>query len=333
MSSTLSKRIMSEIRELIKDKFDNGELDIFVKSDENDITNMYILIIGTKNTPYYGGFYYFKVKYPTSYPNDPPKVTFFSSDGHIRFNPNLYVNGKVCLSILNTWDGPSWTPCYTIKSVILSIQSMVMNEEPLCNEPGYENANENILLKYRLFIEYANFEVAVIKMLQKPPIEFEIFREEIEKYFIDNYHNYVKRFKELNEKLNSKSNLFPYYSNDKFGKNYFIQSGVYGMKLYLNINNTKLKMESLYVSLCNKYNLEIKIDNIDTSKITEIMSSDIQKERDSFRKNTKYDDISKLASKLKIECTISKANGKGLKKKTKKELLDEIDNILSNKIY
>lgn len=26
--------------------------------------------------------------------------------GKVRFNPNLYNNGKVCLSLLGTWSGP-----------------------------------------------------------------------------------------------------------------------------------------------------------------------------------------------------------------------------------
>ncbi len=30
--------------------------------------------------------------------------------GRVRFNPNLYNCGKVCLSLLGTWSGPSWDP-------------------------------------------------------------------------------------------------------------------------------------------------------------------------------------------------------------------------------
>jgi Ubiquitin-conjugating enzyme len=30
--------------------------------------------------------------------------------GSVRFNPNLYNCGKVCLSLLGTWSGPSWSP-------------------------------------------------------------------------------------------------------------------------------------------------------------------------------------------------------------------------------
>lgn len=74
----------------------------------------------------------------------------------VRFNPNLYRNGKVCLSILgyafislrksshfipfifSTWSGPSWSPAQCISSLLISIQSL-MSEKPYHNEPGFEH--------------------------------------------------------------------------------------------------------------------------------------------------------------------------------------------------
>ena len=39
------------------------------------------------------------------------QVTFLTTGcGTVRFNPNLYADGKVCLSLLGTYDGPRWTP-------------------------------------------------------------------------------------------------------------------------------------------------------------------------------------------------------------------------------
>ena len=50
----------------------------------------------------------------------------------VRFNPNLYSDGKVCLSLLGTWHGEGWTvPTAsnfgsTILQVLVSIQSIIM---------------------------------------------------------------------------------------------------------------------------------------------------------------------------------------------------------------
>mmetsp|Transcript_10330 Transcript_10330/g.30927 ORF Transcript_10330/g.30927 Transcript_10330/m.30927 type:complete len:103 (-) Transcript_10330:836-1144(-) len=48
---------------------------------------------------------------PDDYPQSPPRVRNMTTGaGRVRFNPNLYANGKVCLSILGTWKGPGWMP-------------------------------------------------------------------------------------------------------------------------------------------------------------------------------------------------------------------------------
>ena len=70
----------------------------------------------------------------------PPDV-FFWSFGE-RVNPNLYENGKVCLSLLGTWSGKSeetWSAATSnLLQVLISIQGLVLVKEPYFNEPGYE---------------------------------------------------------------------------------------------------------------------------------------------------------------------------------------------------
>ena len=62
---------------------------------------MNILIIGPFDTPYEGGFFHFYLRFSPNYPRCPPRVKFMTTgSGRVRFNPNLYCNGKVCLSIL-----------------------------------------------------------------------------------------------------------------------------------------------------------------------------------------------------------------------------------------
>ena len=40
------------------------------------------------------------------YPNKPPEAEFLTTGGGTAvFNPNLYSCGKVCLSLLGTWEG------------------------------------------------------------------------------------------------------------------------------------------------------------------------------------------------------------------------------------
>ena len=74
----------------------------------NDV--MKACIIGADDTPYANGIFVFDIYFPPEYPNVPPKVLLATTgNGKIRFNPNLYDNGYVCLSILGTWSGSN--PC------------------------------------------------------------------------------------------------------------------------------------------------------------------------------------------------------------------------------
>lgn len=57
--------------------------------------------------------------------------------GSVRFNPNLYNCGKVCLSLLGTWSGEPWNPDVSnLTQVFNSILFLIFIEKPYFNEPG-----------------------------------------------------------------------------------------------------------------------------------------------------------------------------------------------------
>ena len=104
---------------------------------------MRFIITGPSNTPYEQGLYLFDLTLPNEFPSKPPLV-HFSNHGSQRFNPNLYNCGKVCLSLLGTWQGEkgeSWNSLTSsIFQIIVSIQSQILIEEPYFNEPSYEKS-------------------------------------------------------------------------------------------------------------------------------------------------------------------------------------------------
>lgn len=112
---------------------------IFVRIDEHRPDVLRALIIGPAGTPYQNGVFVFDMLLDEDYPQKPPKMRFLTTGGgNIRFNPNLYDNGLVCLSLLGTWKGPSWQPSEsTILQVLVSIQGLVLVADPYYNEPGY----------------------------------------------------------------------------------------------------------------------------------------------------------------------------------------------------
>ena len=112
---------------------------VMVCIDEDRPDCLKAMIVGPAGTPYENGLFEFDIFLPADYPNSPPKVILVTTGcGQIRFNPNLYAEGKVCLSLLGTWRGPGWHPKCTLLQVLISIQSLILVDEPFFNEPGFE---------------------------------------------------------------------------------------------------------------------------------------------------------------------------------------------------
>lgn len=188
------QRLIRDVKQIMKCPLhDNG---IYYQHDQEDMLTGYAMIIGTKDTPYYGGFYFFKFSFPTNYPHNPPSVTYMTNGDHIRFNPNLYKTGKVCLSVLNTWRGDQWTSCQTISTILLSMCT-VLSKDPLLNEPGITSKHADFS-RYNTIIEFKNIDIAMLHMLTKNksyyPSEFDRFYPNMKSYVIENkeeIRNYI----------------------------------------------------------------------------------------------------------------------------------------------
>lgn len=189
-----AKRLINDIKEIVKNPLTKEG--IFYKHDEKNMLIGYALIIGNKETPYAFGNFLFRFNFPNDYPHTPPKVTYLTNDGITRFHPNLYKNGKVCLSILNTWKGDQWTGCQTISSILLSLAS-ILDDCPLINEPGVEKTHRDVK-QYTKIVDYRCKEFAIYKMLigDISLYENELFYEEIKENFLKNFEEIINLFKD-----------------------------------------------------------------------------------------------------------------------------------------
>ena len=83
-----------------------------------------------------GSCFLFDIMLPHNFPLSPPKFQYISFTRGPRLNPNLYNEGKVCVSLLGTWNGREdkneiWDPKQSsILQVLVSIQALILNEEP-----------------------------------------------------------------------------------------------------------------------------------------------------------------------------------------------------------
>ena len=170
---------------------------IHIEFDENDITKAKALVIGPKDTLYDGGYLLFSVEFPVNYPFSPPSIKYHKSN-NVRIHPNIYVNGKVCLSILGTWSGPEWTSAMDISNVFVTIQSLLDNN-PLKHEPGYDTPGDRhnkIYDKFNNVIQYNTIRSLIFNRLVNDLGDFNIFKDII-------FQNFKLNKKMIDEKINS----------------------------------------------------------------------------------------------------------------------------------
>ena len=234
------KRLLKDVVDLLKNPLsDQG---IYYLHDEENILSGYAMIIGPSDTPYENGIYMFNFTFPTNYPYSPPTLKYLTNDGKTRFNPNLYKSGKVCLSILNTWKGEQWTSCQTIRTVLLTLVT-VLNDTPLVNEPGISKVHSDVR-RYNKFIKYKNYEVAMYNVLTKKclPNKHISFYHIIKKHFYEKKNEIIENLKKDSNKYNNKiKNL------DEDHANRYYQTRIYNMSCLPNY-------EKLITNLQNEFN-------------------------------------------------------------------------------
>ncbi|ODV95535.1 hypothetical protein PACTADRAFT_68915 [Pachysolen tannophilus NRRL Y-2460] len=129
------RRIHKELEDVKKDKEAGIILELV---SENDLSHLKGKFIGPRDTPYEGGLFIVDIQIPPEYPFKPPLMKFDTKIYH----PNISsVTGAICLDILKSDSGNSssggghgaWTPILTLKSSLISLQSLLQSPEP--NDP------------------------------------------------------------------------------------------------------------------------------------------------------------------------------------------------------
>ena len=159
-SAACLRRLASEIAGFKEDPLPG----VNVCPDENYATLVHALVRGPDGTPYEGGLFHFVLYAKANYPHEAPLARLMTTgQGTVRFNPQFYTSGKVCLSILHTWPGPGWNPSFTLRVVLLQLQAL-MNDQPALNEPGVmimSNPED-----YNAYLRHETLRVAVLGLLE-----------------------------------------------------------------------------------------------------------------------------------------------------------------------
>jgi ubiquitin-conjugating enzyme E2 Z len=228
ISKETMNRLLKDVKQIIKNPL--TEQGIYYVHDDTDMLKGYSMIVGPSETPYFGGFYFFEFTYPNDYPHSPPKVKYCTNGNDIRFNPNLYKCGKVCVSLLNTWRGDQWTSCQSISTVLLTLCTLLC-KDPLLNEPGVLKGHRDIN-NYNEIIEYSNISIAVCDIVRKKKGVYLPFFENFYPYVKENFNKNYDKLLEFAKKKMTDNNV----------QNKTLVTGFYNMNVQIYYDDVILKL-------------------------------------------------------------------------------------------
>lgn len=187
-TSTKMKRLSKEIRDLQRGKNElplQPAASIFLRHDADRMDMLRACITGPEDTPYAYGLFMFDLFAPQQYPHVPPLMVLETTGGgRARMGPNVYADGKVCLSLLGTFhgDGQSakWNPQYSsLFQLVMSVQTQIFTPDPYFNEPNTEQlrgtkegaASDH---SYNAGVVLATVRYAMVDALRNPRPGFEL---------------------------------------------------------------------------------------------------------------------------------------------------------------
>ncbi|CAN7021181.1 unnamed protein product [Brassica rapa subsp. trilocularis] len=136
---------------------------VVARPSPNDILEWHYVLEGSDGTPFAGGFYYGKIKFPPEYPYKPPGITMTTPNG--RF----ITQKKICLS-MSDFHPESWNPMWSVSSILTGLLSFMMDTSPTTG-----SVNTTVAEKQRLAKSSLAFNC-------KTPAFRKLFPEYVEKY-------------------------------------------------------------------------------------------------------------------------------------------------------
>lgn len=236
------KAVQKEYK-LLKESLPPG---VWVRSYADRLDLLSVMIKGPHRTPYEDGLFLFDLQLSSNYPRSPPLCHYISYSSE-RLNPNLYVEGKVCVSLLGTWMGKGtevWGPNSTLLQLIVSIQGLILVSEPYYNEAGYEKQTESQqgYENSRTYNELVILKLvqSMTAMLNSPP---EVFKLEVYNHFAANGNAMCKRLNKWcseTDKLQPDFPLLPVSKGLKLSLSASLESFQVTLSKVLKTNNVKM---------------------------------------------------------------------------------------------
>lgn len=130
------KRLQKEYRALCKEPVSH----IVARPSPSDILEWHYVLEGSEGTPFSGGYYYGKIKFPQEYPYKPPGISMTTPNGRFM------TQKKICLS-MSDFHPESWNPMWSVSSILTGLLSFMMDTSPTTGSVNTTTAEKQRLAK------------------------------------------------------------------------------------------------------------------------------------------------------------------------------------------
>jgi len=134
------KRLQNEFKQYL----DEPSTYYSISPEKTNFLKWNIILLGPSETIFEGGAFRCKLEFTKDYPNKPPIFSFIDN----LFHPNIYPNGKVCMSILHEGEdiygyeniSERWCPSHSVDSILMSLLLVLI--EPNFESPANVDASK-----------------------------------------------------------------------------------------------------------------------------------------------------------------------------------------------
>lgn len=139
--------LRNQLKELMKNPVDGFSVGLL---DDSNIYEWQCMMEGPPGSDYDGGYFPCQLSFPKEYPNKPPTMRFLTPN---FWHPNVYKDGRVCISILHEAKhdemnqqekmSEKWRPILGVEAILVSVLSML-------SDPNFESpANVDASIELR----------------------------------------------------------------------------------------------------------------------------------------------------------------------------------------